>query len=195
MERIADTIPVYLMHLIYTCVLEQHFICCAISGEPECETLTILIQDISHPSPFSYYLPESLATACGLSHNLRHLKQFDPNDVFLNEYALRHIIDFRTESYSGGNYDYNEDLRFLKTFECPAQIYARSSYCTRPGHEWLIDGGGALIYSNWGSYRYFLLFICVKTNYTVIYYLKDKSTRSFVAALKYVDRLVRVRKD
>jgi hypothetical protein len=35
---------------------------------------------------------------------------------------------------------------------------------------------------------------CVKTNYIVIYYLKDKSTRSFVDALKYIDGLVRARK-
>jgi hypothetical protein len=38
------------------------------------------------------------------------------------------------------------------------------------------------------------LFICAKTSCIVIYYLKDNSARPYVAALKYVDRLVRVRK-
>ena len=51
-----------------------------------------------------------------------------------------------------------------------------------------------MVHSKWGSYRYFLLFICVKTNYIAIYYLKDKSISSFVDALKYVDGLVRARK-
>ena len=48
--------------------------------------------------------------------------------------------------------------------------------------------------ANGGAIAIFILLICVKTNYVVIYYLKDKSTRSFVDALKYVDGLVRVRK-
>ena len=152
------------------------------------------IQDVSHRSPFSYCLPGSIATAFGLSHDLQYSKKIDPSDVFPNEHALRHIIDFRPGSYSDGNCVYDEDCRFRKTFECPAQIYARVSYCIRPGHEWLIDGGDAMIYSKWGGYRDFLLFICAKTNYTSIYYLKDESTRSFVAILKYADRLVRVRK-
>ena len=61
-----------------------------------------------------------------------------------------------------------------------------------------------MVNRRWGRYGtqqmggrlslFFLLFICVKTNYIVIYYLKDKSTRSFADALEYVDGLVRARK-
>ena len=164
MECIADTTPQYLMHPIYACVLEQHFTRCALSGKPICDTIwgtmEILVQDVSHSSPFNYRLPESLATACGINHDLRYLKQFDLNDMFLSESALRHIIDFRADSYSDGSHEYDDDCRFLKPFKCPAEIYARFSYCIRPGHEWLIDGGDAMVHSKWGSYRYFLLFMC-----------------------------------
>ena len=58
----------------------------------------------------------------------------------------------------------------------------------------MVDGGDATVRSKWGSFRYFLLFICAKTSYIAIYYLKDNSARSYVAARKYADRLVRVRK-
>ena len=58
----------------------------------------------------------------------------------------------------------------------------------------MVDGGDATVRSKWGSYRYFLLFTCAKTSYIIIYYLKDNSARAYVAALKYVDRLVRLRK-
>ena len=89
MECIADTTPVYLMHLIYACVLEQYFTRYALSDKPHCgtiwDTMTMLIQDVSHSSPFNYRLPESLATACEINHDLRYLKEFDPNDVFLNK--------------------------------------------------------------------------------------------------------------
>ena len=58
----------------------------------------------------------------------------------------------------------------------------------------MIGGGDATVRSKWGSYRYFLVFICAKTSHIIIYYLKDNSARAYVAALKYVDRIVRVRK-
>ena len=64
----------------------------------------------------------------------------------------------------------------------------------RPGEKWMIGGGDATVRSKWGSYRYFLVFICAKTSHIIIYYLKDNSARAYVAALKYVDRIVRVRK-
>jgi hypothetical protein len=35
--------------------------------------------------------------------------------------------------------------------------------------------------------------ICAKTSYIIVYYPKDNSARAYVAALKYVDRIVRVR--
>ena len=63
-----------------------------------------------------------------------------------------------------------------------------------PGEKWLVDGGGATVRSKWRSYRYFLLFVSAKSSYTIIYNLKDNSARSCVAALKYVDRLMRLRK-
>ena len=71
---------------------------------------------------------------------------------------------------------------------------ARAPDNLRPGEKWMVDGGGATVRSKWGSYRYFLLFTCAKTSYIIIYYLKDNSARAYVAALKYVDRLVRLRK-
>ena len=71
---------------------------------------------------------------------------------------------------------------------------ARAPDNLRPGEKWMVDGGDATVRSKWGSYRYFLLFTCAKTSYNIIYYLKDNSARSYVAALKYVDRLVRLRK-
>ena len=142
--------------------------------------MTMPIQDVSYPSPFSYHLPESLADACGLGQDLQYLKEFDPNNMFIDEHVLRHILDLQSDPYSDGNCDYNEDCRFLNSLECPAQVYARASYCARPSHEWLIDGGGAMIRSKWGSFRYFLLFVCAKTNYTVIYYLKDNSAHQLL---------------
>ena len=71
---------------------------------------------------------------------------------------------------------------------------ARAPENLRPGEKWMVDGGDATVRSKWGSYRYFLLFTCAKTSYIIIYYLKDNSARAYVAALKYVDRLVRLRK-
>ena len=36
---------------------------------------------------------------------------------FSTKCSLRHIIDFWADSYSDGNYKYDGDCRFLKTFE------------------------------------------------------------------------------
>ena len=60
----------------------------------------------------------------------------------------------------------------------------------------MVDGGDATVRSKWGSYRYFLLFVCAKAPCIIIYYPKDNSARAYVAALKYVGvgRLVRLRK-
>ena len=71
---------------------------------------------------------------------------------------------------------------------------ARAPDDLRPGEIFLVDSGDATVRSNWGSYRYFLLFIYAKSSYIIIYYLKGNCARSYVAALKYVDRLVRLRK-
>ena len=56
----------------------------------------------------------------------------------------------------------------------------------------MIDGGDATVLSKWGGCRYFLVMIDAKTAYTVIYYMRDNSARSFVNALLYLERLVKV---
>ena len=55
----------------------------------------------------------------------------------------------------------------------------------------MLDGGDATVRSKWGGHRYFLVSIDVASAYFVIYYMRGNSTRSFVAALKYLGRLVR----
>ena len=70
----------------------------------------------------------------------------------------------------------------------PEHGKARAPDGLRPGEEWMVDAGDATVRSKWGSFRYFLLFICAKTSYIAICYLKDNSARSYVAALKYVCR-------
>ena len=57
----------------------------------------------------------------------------------------------------------------------------------------MIDGGDATVRSKWGNHRYFLVCICAVSGYVVIVYMKDQSARSFVTAIRYIDRLVRVR--
>ena len=61
----------------------------------------------------------------------------------------------------------------------------------KPGQKWMLDGDDATVRSKWGGHRYFLVFIDVSSAYVVIYYMRDNSARSFVAALEYLDRLVR----
>ena len=71
---------------------------------------------------------------------------------------------------------------------------ARAPIGLRPGHKWMLDGGDATVRSKWGNFRYFLIFIDAKSSYIIIYYLRDNSAKSFVAALSYVDKLTRIRK-
>ena len=41
MERIAGAVPVCMLHLIWTCVLDQHFVRCALSGDLECDAMIL----------------------------------------------------------------------------------------------------------------------------------------------------------
>ena len=275
--------------------------------------MTTVLDDVPCPSPYAYHLPESLAAACELGHDLHYLTGFSPNDDFLKSNVFR--FDLETDDYVNGDFSFEADCLFLDTFEVhtlfdgdvkpdsvddkdidwgpsgpqfqmqtgdftakakhskvklgtshlplyqpgskeyaaackrmqlfhdkthikdadkiekmivvnrntglrpgdsrypvncdncyrvvdtvprrhvsPEQGQARAPADLRPGQKWMIDGGDATVRSKWGSFRDFLLFICAKTSYIDIYYLKDNSARSYVAALKYVERLVRVRK-
>ena len=79
MERIAGAVPVCMLHLIWTCVIDQHYIRCSLSGDASCNAMTISMADVAYPSPYDYHLPESLAAACELGHDLHYLAGFDPN--------------------------------------------------------------------------------------------------------------------
>ena len=57
----------------------------------------------------------------------------------------------------------------------------------------MIDGGNATVRSKWGDHRHFLACICAASGYLAVVYMKDQSARSFVTAIKYLDRLVSVR--
>ena len=59
--------------------------------------MAMSIQDVPYPSPLDYHLPESLAAACELGHDLRYLMDLNPNDVFITEQVLRHSLDPRTD--------------------------------------------------------------------------------------------------
>ena len=319
MERIAGAVPVCMLHLIWTCVIDQHYIRCSLSGDASCNAMTISMADVAYPSPYDYHLPESLAAACELGHDLHYLAGFDPNTEFLTSKVLRHNLDLSGNDYSSGNHNYAADCLLLDSlevhalFEDPSVVHsdqagnddwgplnnlkptskasslsdfsvkakytkvklgvshlplhqpgskeyeaackriqlfhdkthikdadkiekmivtnrgtglrpgdsrypykcdkcyrvvdtvqrkhasveqgtARAPDNLRPGEKWMVDGGDATVRSKWGSYRYFLLFTCAKTSYIIIYYLKDNSARAYVSALKYVDRLVRLRK-
>ena len=319
MERIAGAVPVCMLHLIWTCVIDQHYIRCSLSGDVSCNAMTISMADVAYPSPYDYHLPESLAAACELGHDLHYLAEFDPNTEFLTSKVLRHNLDLSGNDYSSGNHNYADDCLLLDSLEVHAlfedssvvhsdqagdddwgplnnlkpaskasglsdfsvkakynkvklgvshlplhqpgskeyeaackriQLFhdkthikdadkiekmivtnrgtglrpgdsrypykcdkcyrvvdtvqrkhtsveqgkARAPDNLRPGEKWMVDGGDATVRSKWGSYRYFLLFTCAKTSYIIIYYLKDNSARAYVSALKYVDRLVRLRK-
>ena len=79
--------------------------------------MAMSVQDVPFPSPFDYNLPESLATACELGHNLHYLKEFDPSNVFITEQVLRHNFDPRIDPYSEGNHNYKDDCHFLDACE------------------------------------------------------------------------------
>ena len=62
----------------------------------------------------------------------------------------------------------------------------------RPGQRLMVDGGDATVRSKFGLHRYFLVFICCKSAKKIIYYMRDNSAKSFVAAVLYVRRLIKV---
>ena len=105
MERIAGAVPVCMLHLIWTCVLDQHNIRCSLSGDVSCNAMTISMTDVVYPSPYDYHLPESLAAACELGHDFHYLTEFDPNTEFLTRKVLRHNLDLSGNDYSSGNHN------------------------------------------------------------------------------------------
>ena len=62
----------------------------------------------------------------------------------------------------------------------------------RSGQYFMLDGGDATVRSIFGLHRYFLVFICVKSAKKIIVYLRSNNARSFVEAVLYVRRLVKV---
>ena len=100
-----------------SCIVDQHYICCALSGDKPLQAMTMPIDDVPYPSPYDYHLPESLATAFGLCHDLHYLKEFDPHDAFLTEQVLRHNFYLRVDPYSNGDFNHVDDCHFLGTFE------------------------------------------------------------------------------
>ena len=55
MERIAGAVPVCMLHLIWTCILDQHFIRSSLSGDLSCNAMTLFMADVTHPSPYDYH--------------------------------------------------------------------------------------------------------------------------------------------
>ena len=120
MERIAGAVPMCMLHLFWTCVVDQHYTRSALAGDKSLQAMTMSIQDDLYPSSFDYHLPDSLATACELGHDLHYLKELDPNDVFITEQVLRRNFDPRIDPYSDGNHNYNNDCHFLDALEVHA---------------------------------------------------------------------------
>ena len=120
MERIAGAVPVCMLHLTWTCVLDQHYIRCSLSGNLECNAMTLSMADVAYPSPYGYHLPESLAVACELGHDLHYLREFSPNDEFLTSGVLRHNFDLSANDYSSGEHSYADDCLSLDSFEVHA---------------------------------------------------------------------------
>ena len=102
MERIAGAVPVFMLHLIWTCALNQHYIRCSPSGNLECNAMTLSIADVAYPSPYDSHLPESPAAACELGHDLHYLREFSPDDGFLTNEVLRHKFDLSVDDYASG---------------------------------------------------------------------------------------------
>ena len=73
--------------------------------------------DVAYPSPYDYHLPESLASACELGHDLHYLREFDSNDEFLTSEVLRHNFDLSTDDYTNGEHSYTDDCLLLDSFE------------------------------------------------------------------------------
>ena len=145
MERIAGAVLVCMLHLIYTCVLDQHFIGCSLSGNPECNAMAISMADVPNPSPYDDHLPESLAPACelGHDHHLHYLREFNPNDEFLTSDVLRHNFDMSVGDSFSGKYNHADDGYFLGNFEVHAlfETYLRlvqTQQVTTMGDLWII---------------------------------------------------------
>ena len=117
MERIAGAVPIFMLHLIWACVLDQHYIRCSLFGKHECNAMTLSMADVAYPSPYDYHLPESLAAACELGLDLHYLREFSPNDEFLTSEVLRHNFDLSTDDYANGEHSYADDCLFLDSFE------------------------------------------------------------------------------
>ena len=113
MERTAGAVPVCMLHLIWTCVLDQHYIRCSLSGD----AMTISMAGVAYPPPYDYHLPESLAAACELGHDLHYLKEFDSNAEFLTSKVLRHNLDSSGNDYSSGNHSYADDCLLLDSLK------------------------------------------------------------------------------
>ena len=82
--------------------------------------MTISIADVAYPSPYDYHLPESLAAACELGHDLHYLAGFDPNTEFLTSTVFRHDLDLSGNDYSSGNHNYAADCLLLDSLEVHA---------------------------------------------------------------------------
>ena len=106
-----------MLNLIWPCVIDQHFIRCSLSGGLSCNAMALSMADAVYPSPYDYHLPESLAPACGLSHDLHYLREFHPNDEFLTGEVLRHNFDLPTDDYTHGEHSYPDDCLFIDSFE------------------------------------------------------------------------------
>jgi hypothetical protein len=62
-----------------------------------------------------------------------------------------------------------------------------------PGQKWMIDGGDATTRSRWGSFRYFMVAVCAKSGYLVVYYLVDNTAKSFMQFVKYLMNITKLR--
>ena len=98
----VELLVVCMLHLIWTCILDQHFIRRSLSGDLSCNAITLSMADVVYPSLYDYHLPESLASACELGHGLHYLREFDSNDEFLTSEVLRHNFDLSTDDYTNG---------------------------------------------------------------------------------------------
>ena len=126
-------------------------------------------------------------------HQISHIK---------NPYTIEHLIQTtRGHGLKPGDSRYLSPCDICdrnidsipRTHKSPHEGLRSAPPGTLPGEKWLIDGGDATVRSKWGKHRYFLVCICAVSSYPVVVYMKDQSARSFVTAIQYLDRLVRVR--
>ena len=64
---------------------------------------------------------------------------------------------------------------------------------TVPGQKYMIDGGDATTRARWGGYRYFMVAVCAKSGYLVVYYMVDNSANSFMMFVKYLMNITKLR--